>query len=872
MEHTTSGRPILRFPDPTPSFRRTGSPRPQPRARGPSKAHQHRRFQATFDRLGQAFRGDDPASVLRRDPVGIAPERALVFVTAGRIQHFARAARAIGLEVFAEADLDDISDFPEEFEPPTGSSTLPQTLYCTMPTLESYRQLLSFWTAYRNSDERPDGAAPWWNVFDLLLELRPWGPNDRLTDRAREVIADRLPEDDSQEVPVEFEIWPTPSASQRSAWQTETERRVVARGGQILDRSSISQPGFIYEAILAGLPAGAVRHMLEDPQDINGLVTIQGVQFILPWTTAQTEPPTANLGGTVPRPSTGFVHDAPLRVALLDGTPVAAHSALSGGVVVEDVHDLVRFSEVRFRYHATAMASLILRGDLDADGVALRDTRLVSVPLLLDTARGAWSPNSRLFVDLVYTALIRLVANGSPVAPDLFIINLSIGVVNAQFSGRVSSLARLIDWFAAKEGVLFVVSAGNVDDLATLDGGCEAFEGPDCDARRLAVQAYMRDSAYSRTLLSPAEALNAITVGALSADAIDRQPPSQAGIVTLEGGTQCLPQITSAVGLGPHRAIKPDVLNIGGRQELALLPKGEETILRPLQESQRTGLRGAAPTPNGGSDGHALQRGTSAAAALTTRALLQAAEALTKDDGPYAGQELPRQDVALATRALAVNAALWPDEALDLLQSSLSRLGSTQHARAKEEVCRFFGYGTLQPERMRQSPENGVSLIGFGTVKKDQAQVFRMPLPASISGEKVPRSMRVTIAWFTPVNPARAQYRLAALEAMAAEDWDEEADMGWGLALKPEGPDANQIKRGSIWSRRLTHRTQTVPDSGNADVAIRVQCRDASGGGLDSDADIRFAVAVTFEVEASLHYDVYDEMRGQIGVRLRRGS
>ena len=51
--------------------------------------------------------------MLREDPAGIAPERALVFITAGGVQNFARAAQAVGLEVFAETELEEIEDFPE---------------------------------------------------------------------------------------------------------------------------------------------------------------------------------------------------------------------------------------------------------------------------------------------------------------------------------------------------------------------------------------------------------------------------------------------------------------------------------------------------------------------------------------------------------------------------------------------------------------------------------------------------------------------------------------------------------------------------------------------------------------------------------------
>ena len=89
--------------------------------------------------------------------------------------------------------------------------------------------------------------------------------------------------------------------------------------------------------------------------------------------------------------------DAPIRAALFDGTPIAAHPALLGGVQIEDTHDLVRLSQVEQRYHATSMASLILRGDLEADGSALNGGRLISAPVLIDSENGASSPPHRRY-------------------------------------------------------------------------------------------------------------------------------------------------------------------------------------------------------------------------------------------------------------------------------------------------------------------------------------------------------------------------------------------------------------------------------------------------------------------------------------------
>ena len=869
-------RPILRFPDPTSSDRRTGSPRNPPQPSGPGRNIQGRRFQGTFDRLSNALDADgqvdSPEVVLRADPAGVAPERALVFITAGSVQNFARVANEIGLEVFAESELEDTEDFPDGFIPSGEDVNLSRTLYATMPTLVVFEQLLTLWRAYQNQEDAPTGAAPWWKTFDLLLELRPWGPEDRLTEGARKIIEDRLPLDDMEEVSIEIEIWPTVSVDKRTVWREQAEQRVADLGGQVVDSSSIAEVGFIYEALLVSIPAYAIRAMLDNPGAITDLATLEGVHLILPQTIGQASPGDEQGETGVHEPLDAFDTDAPIRGALLDGTPVAGHEALDEGVVIEDIHNLVGLSEVNKRDHATAMASLILRGDLEGDGSPLLDTRLVSVPVLIDADNGAWTPENRLFVDLVHVTLMRLISGEEPLAADVFVVNFSIGVADMRFAGRINALARLMDWWAVKEGVLFVISAGNIrDPLQLLGVGYIDFEDSGEEVQREIVRQAMKASAHGRTLLAPAEALNGIAVGAASKDLANNVPHEQAGIIALEDDGDIKPQLSSAIGLGLHRGIKPDFLQLGGRQEVRASPSGDGAYLNPVEPSQRTGL--IVASPRGGDRSTQKVRGTSPAAALTTRAILQAAEAMTAEGGPYEGLELPRRYLSLLGRALAVNASRWPDAARDLYDDEYALLGRGKHARAKEEVCRYFGYGVLMPELMQGSPDNGVTMVGVGSIQKDQAKLFKLPLPESMSGDRVPRSMRVTIAWFSPVNSARAQYRLASLEAVAADGVDGDEDKGWGLDLKSDGPDANMIKRGSIWSKRMIHSRQGVPEfEEDAEIPIRVQCRDASGGGLSPDEDIEFAIAVTLEVEAEVQYDIYEEIEQRLRLRLQRGT
>ena len=862
-------RTILRLPDSRPARRITGTPARFPRPRGTGRRRQGERFRQEFDRLEAALARDDAVLELRRDPFGIAPERALVFVTAVPIADFARAARLVGLELLSELELESDYDLPDDLIT-EHLGTVSPTLYATMPTQGAFNRLLQLWRRYQANQDAEREYAPWWRLFDMLAELRPWGPQDRLSADNRTEFENRLPFDDESEVRLELEHWPTHDQEKLRQWRRETEARVVALAGRVIDRSAIHEGSFVYDAMLVGLAAGHVREMLINPVAPDGLATLDGLQFVLPQTIAQSGPSHSESRDVDGDDFDDFDPASPFRALLLDGTPIAGHHTLDGGVAIEDVHDLVDRSLVAARRHATAMASLILRGDLDSDGHPVRGSRLLAIPLLVDAEDGATSPDDRLFVDLVHIALQRAFRGDEPLVPEAFVVNFSIGVRGSHFAGRISSLARLLDWWSTEAGILFVVSAGNVEhDLHIPNMTVGEFEGLSLPERQNLVRAAQRRHRHERTLLAPSEALNVLTVGAASLDLGPPHMDPALGTVEMQVAGDTLPAMSTGMGLGPFRSIKPDLIGAGGYHEVRVWPERGNLRLRTVPQSVRTGL--SVATAGRGSP-QSRSRGTSCAAALTTRSLLNAAAALTEPDGPYEGRDLARSDLALLTRALAINAARWPDAAKALYAAELAASGG-RFQQAAEEVARQFGYGFLDPVLMHEAPQHGVTLVGLGQVRKDRGTIFDMPLPPSLSGDRVHRSMLVTLTWFSPVEPARARYRLAALEAIAADGdvfEDDAEDKHWNLAMKSEPPAVALIKRGTVWSRRLVHNRVSTPEFGNgAMLPIRVQCRDASGGGLDPDLDIPFAVAVTLQVATTAEYDVREEIRNQLMIRLR---
>ena len=104
------------------------------------------------------------------------------------------------------------------------------------------------------------------------------------------------------------------------------------------------------------------------------------------------------------------------------------------------------------RFHGTAMASLIIHGDLDNIKKSILTRPLYVRPIMkLSTQfyQGECFPDDVLPIDLVHRAVLRMKVgdeDNPPVAPEVKIINFSIGDAFRPFLNNMSSWAKLLDW------------------------------------------------------------------------------------------------------------------------------------------------------------------------------------------------------------------------------------------------------------------------------------------------------------------------------------------------------------------------------------------------------------------------------------------
>ena len=309
--------------------------------RHPPRARQAERLGPVFDRLASAFAGGRDPVELRQDPASLAPERVIVFEVAGSISDFVAACRKVpGLEYLAEQDM--------EFEPDDDfwvvdtregkkgqrrdDKAVGGCLYAAMPDLQALGNLLSLWRHHQQGLPAEHGFTPWFNLFDQLHGLRPWGPQDRIPDDVREHFLFDLETDPESTLVLEVELWYRQSGAQRERARRELAGVVAQAGGSVVHQASI--PPIRYEAALIRLPRQEVRRVI-DRKPVH-LVICDDIMFVRPQCAAFPPPgrhrswPGAVPQGPLPP------RDEPPIVALLDGVPVQRHRLLEGRVAIDD--------------------------------------------------------------------------------------------------------------------------------------------------------------------------------------------------------------------------------------------------------------------------------------------------------------------------------------------------------------------------------------------------------------------------------------------------------------------------------------------------------------------------------------------------------
>lgn len=851
-------RPLLAFPAPaTGKIPRSEKPNAFRPVKKPGPGRQGERVTPQFNALRDAL---DSGRAQLTDSTGAPdPELVAVFDLAGAVDGFLRAtAKVEGLEFLSELQEDYVEPDDDFFyEDKDGDRTddgVPQSLYMVMTNAKAVTELISLFKRWQQDPKVTfaTGLNPLKDVFGLLRGIRRWGPEDRVRETG---LLDKWREDlevvGSQGVTrVEIELWFRRDEPARRAAEGEVRSILGAAGAEVI--AATERPEVAYHAVLANVPMSEVASVIADGPDAIELLTTESVMMVSPSQPMliETSDPVAT-GATFDEASA--VSGQP-RVALLDGVPLANHAALDGRVVIDDPDDRTSAYGTAQRRHGTAMASLIAHGDLSDPGPPLTQPiyiRPIFEPHPFHT-RSEITPESELLVDLIHRCFHRIFEGDGaqpPAAPSVRIIALAVGDPARVFVRRLSPLARLLDWLSHRYNVVVVVSGGNHSTAAPVlqTSSLNNPEAVAVDASRS-----LMNTARHRRLLSPAEAVNVVTVGALHSDGVEIELPDTV-IDPIPMGS---PASYSPVGFGFRRSVKPEVLLSGGRQIFSSPPPGTDTDtveIHPTDSPQRgPGLAVAAPGSSGELDAIAYSCGTSNAAAIAARSLNEIIDVLEAVRGRGSDSTFPdaQYDPVLA-KTLLVHAAGWHDS----LAQMRDLLGLTGQ-QTRRELTRLLGYGPVRDERLATAERTRVVLLGAGSIRKDQRHAFGFPLPPSLAATTEWRRLTITLAWLSPVNVHSQKYRMARLSFTPAQH---------ELRVSPVEADSNAILKGTV-QHQVLEGTAAAGYVAGSELAIDVDCR-VDAGKLEK--PIRYGIAASLEVATTVAVDLHAEIRAQVQEALR---
>lgn len=757
------------------------------------------------------------------------PQLVLVFEALDEQVDLEKVAEKLGFEVLKES---------EGSMPPTTDYSLisatqkdPQIktclhAVCLNPT--AMQGLLTLWNQWIQAGRVKRGYGPLKDLFSHLKDVRPWGPTDRLkTINWDEYFTGRLP---GQVHSVEIELWYRQSPELRSKAQSEVEALINNAGGRVTTTATISAVG--YHGIKCTVPEEFVQKLATgDFKDVQVVKSANVMYLRLSGQAILQEHPSA----VQEAPDAAMPAGNPV-VCILDGVPVANHGLLSGRIILHDPDDLSSDSDstVEDRKHGTWMASAVVWGDRAAEEAPLE--RPVLVRPILAPSRDTLDrieevKDNVLTPDLmqrIFRELYEEIDGRDPVAPEIVIINLSVGDPTTPFDSVLSSWARTLDWLSYQYGVLVVISAGNYPELPLKDSDSDAIkilEG--VDRRESILAAQHRDQA-NRRLLSPSEAINALSVGAMHDDA---------STLAVQGyvfdPSDGLPTVSpvSALGGGYRRSIKPELAAPGGRVLFTapVIPKGSLRVA--ASTSKGPGIRVASSTI--GQESYTT--GTSPAAALVTRQAARLHDAL---DEIVDGVPLSRHDRAVAIKALLAHGARHPE-------------GFESNSLPIEKA---IGFGAIQRDFSLGCSSNEAVILYIGSLGAAEEQDLLLPLPEGLNARETKR-ITATLGWLSPVNWRHRQYRRAALSFTKPT--------GTPTLSAPIDLSDDDAKRGSGTIKHLTWETEKAFATGKgSNVALKVKCLEQAGG--LSGERIPYAVALSLWVAPTLNIDVYSQVRQQV--------
>lgn len=856
-------KPLLTFNKPRKNKKRDDLNGSGGKIQTPGISYQANKLFPKLDSLSHEF---SQYIELSNTPESMQPEKVLVIELAGDVQSFARAlSKVAGFELLAHNLVAERFEDEHFYDLNKKKQKKPvkKNAYLTMSNLAGLKKLRSMWGKYVETKQIEYGYSGLRDAFLQCIDIRFWDTKDRLEstrilDDWRERV-EYAQHDMDELVSFEIELWFRSTEAFRLQAESHIKHALEKAGGFV--SNTFVHQGARYHALLGKIHISQVQEVIDSGGAALELMRCDEVMYFRPL--GQSMTPSRNTDedlSKVQKPNlANYTSDLnkTYKVALLDGLPLSNHEALKGRISIDDPDDFEsRYTAPKEQVHGTSMASLIIHGDLNApDEYPL--SRLLYVRPILVAGEADFKGNSServpedfLPIELIHRAVVRMKkgeAGMPPSAPEVRVVNLSIGDPYRLFDSQMSPWARMIDWLSYEYDLLFVVSAGNMPHCLELEGVSEA-ELRNLSPQELEVKAVqaINKQRQERRMMSPAEAINALTVrSSHSDDYSGHLPPNIIDVFQTENMFSPINPIT----LGKNRSIKPEILMPGGRQvyinQTYLL--SADVKLQPRSGNQfGPGVKTALPTSIPGRiNEYGYSAGTSNAAALATRRLALLLETIDEMREFGGTEALSGASDAVILKALLTHGAGLPAESKDVVTRAL-KTRKNSHL-FKGELNQYFGFGLVNERRIHGCINSQATLLYTGKIKSETSHDYFLPLPTSLSAKTINRRLIVTVAWLSPVNHGHQDYREAQLWASSSHSQ---------LNAKDNANHHHLMKNGTVFHEVRSGKKAASFVQGD-NLVVKVNCHARAGA---KDLEVEYALVVTLDT-TDTNLRIYDEVK-----------
>lgn len=861
-------KPLLIFPSPGVAAR---EPRPPGRStiHLPDHKRQIERIGRRWQTLNETFERE--AVSLSLNPEGFFTEYIVVFEVAGSIDEFYKAIKEVPGMFFLKEQL-------EEFEPDEDfykgeHEKYKGRIFVSMVNKRSIDEIIRLWKIFEKNRDAPfdSGLAKFKELFKKLKNVRYYSVEDRLEDTGMPQYLEEIRGLGKETVRFEVEFTYPGSQERRDRAFDEFQALINEVGGSILEGSRVDLRAIQYFACLADAPITAFED-ITNQTNVRFLRASHVLYFRPPGQAKVSEESNKTI-----EIEYEFKAEEPFGdpfIAMFDGLPLENHELLQGRLIVDDPDGFASKYMANTRIHGTAVASTICHGDWNGVKQSLLRPIYARPVMHYNGFDGEEFPQDRLLIDLLHSAIVRMVKGNhheAPVGSRVKVVNLSLCDNFRPFRKEMSSWAKFLDWASYEYNLLFIVSAGNFGDLIKFSIDPVEFRNPISEEAKKSFLDQMLRHDFNRKILSPAESINALSVGALNKDFAEINPSHAmffARINVAADHGYLAPY--SRFGWGMNDSVKPDILMPGGRVLMRRVPADRGTdhvklLYGPNGNDQPPGVLVASPGSEGQINRLSYQFGTTFSAAQTTHLagnLMEVLLQLNQESGP--SQQIPETYFPVLVKALIAHGASL-GENYSLFRELIERFPSVANNQIKARTVAYTGYGEVNVARVLNCTAHRVTLIGVGELtwhEAESAHLFKFPLPSSISSQVVQKKLVTTLAWFSPCNVWSNKYRIAHLYLSNFRNNED-------LTFEEGVYDFKKTSRGTLQHQIYEgNRADTFIEGGY--LIVKVNCRkDASDSELKFWKRIKYGLAVTLEIPENVEVDIYEEIRAAIQTQVR---